>query len=540
MQRIVTRDQMRGIERAADAGGLSYAQMMENAGRGVAEAILSRWPEVEGKRVSVLVGSGNNGGDGLVAGRHLAERGARVAFYLVKPRPDSDSNLSRVRETQLLVAVAGDDQRWRVLKNMMASADLVIDAVLGTGFRLPLEGEAQQVLEVARSAIAAREAKPIVVALDNPSGVDVDSGEAASETIPADRTVTLAAAKTGLLSFPAAGLTGDLVVGSIGLDPELPELQAVRSFLVEPSDIRMWLPARPRDAHKGTFGRALVVAGCLNFPGAAALAGLGAYRVGAGLVTLAVPAPVQAGIVPLLPEATWILLPHDTGVISGEAATVLARELGGCDSLLIGPGLGHEETTREFIARLLGHRGKPGIGFLAPGSKEEWAHTPLPPLVIDADGLRLLTSLDDWPSLLPRQTVLTPHPGEMAMMTGATKDVIQKDRLAFAREWAGRWGQIVVLKGAYTVVASPDGDVFVIPFATAALARGGTGDVLAGAIVGLIAQGLPSLQAAVTGAYLHGLAGEQAADGIGTTASVLAGDVADCLPEAIAAVSGPT
>jgi NAD(P)H-hydrate epimerase len=258
--------------------------------------------------------------------------------------------------------------------------------------------------------------------------------------------------------------------------------------------------------------------------------------VGAGLVTLAVPSPVQAGIVPLLPEATWVLLPHDTGVIAGDAAALVLRELSSSQAMLIGPGLGHEETTREFLARLLGQRGKPGIGFYTSEGGESRGNAPLPPLVIDADGLRLLSSLDDWSARLPRFTVLTPHPGEMAVLTGLAKEAIQQDRLGVARTWAERWGQIVVLKGANTVVATAEGEAFVIPFATAALARGGTGDVLAGAIVGLMAQGMPPARAAVAGAFLHGLAGELAAMSVGTTASVLAGDVADSLPQAIAEV----
>lgn len=534
MRRIVSCEQMRSIERAADAGGHSYAQMMDRAGEAVADAVGERCSRLDGARVCVLVGPGNNGGDGLVAGRLLAERGAQVGFYLVKPRPEPDANLAAVRQRQLLIAEAGEDQRSRVLKNLLATADVLLDAVLGTGFRLPLQGEAQQVLATATRELAARSVRPLVVAVDCPSGVDADSGEHAAETLSADLTVTLAAVKQGLLAFPAAARIGELRVGDIGLDPAMPELEAVHSYLVEAEDVAQWLPPRPADAHKGTFGRAVIVAGCSNFPGAAALAGLGAYRVGVGLATLAVPSPVQPGIVSLLPEATWVLLPHDTGVIAADAAPVLLRELPGSQALLIGPGLGHEETTREFLARLLGQRGRAGIGFHTSEGDERRGNHVLPPVVVDADGLRLLSSLEDWPSRLPHPAVLTPHPGEMAFLTGMAKEAIQRDRLGVARDWAGRWGQVVVLKGAHTVVAAPDGETYVIPFASAALARAGTGDVLAGVIVGLLAQGIPPVRAAVAGAFLHGLAGALAATGVGTAAGVLAGDVADFLPQAIA------
>ena len=533
MKQIVTCEQMRAVERAADAAGHTYALMMDRAGQAVAEAIAAHLPRLDGVRICVLVGAGNNGGDGLVAGRLLAERGAQVAFYLTKPRAEPDPNLARVKERQLLVATAGEDQRSRVLKNLVASADVILDAVLGTGFHLPLQSEAKQVLSAVKRELADRATRPLVVAVDCPSGVDADSGEHATETLAADLTVTLAAVKRGLLAFPAAGLTGELIVGEIGLSADMAELKAIRSFLVEGKDVAGWLPSRPADSHKGTFGRALIVAGSSNFPGAAALAGLGAYRVGAGLVTLAVPSPVQAGIVSLLPEATWVLLPHDTGVVAGDAAPVLLRELAGSQALLIGPGLGHEETTREFLARVLGQRGRPGIGFHTSEGAESHGNQPLPPLVIDADGLRLLSTLEDWAARLPRPAVLTPHPGEMSVLTGLTKETIQRDRLGVAHDWAERWGQIVVLKGAHTVVATPEGDTYVLPFATAALARAGTGDVLAGTIVGLLAQGLTGTQAALAGAYLHGMAGELAAEGIGASASVLAGDVADYLPQAI-------
>jgi NAD(P)H-hydrate epimerase len=305
--------------------------------------------------------------------------------------------------------------------------------------------------------------------------------------------------------------------------------------LADPHTLRLWLPPRPLDSHKGTFGRALVVAGSVNFPGAAALAGLGAYRVGAGLVTLAAPAPVQALVAPQLPEATWILLPHELGVISDEAAEILKEEVSTSQAILLGPGFGQDPTTGAFLAEFLGGgEGAPRsrIGFVhTEGRKGEAAA--LPPCVIDADGLKLLSKIDHWPTRLPRPTILTPHPGEMAVMTGSNKDEIQADRLAAARRWAAEWGHIVVLKGAFTVVASPEGMATIIPIATPALARAGTGDVLAGAIVGTLAQGVAPYGAAVLAAYLHARAGVLAGEAHGTTASVLAGEVAEALPEAI-------
>ncbi|OGO14658.1 MAG: hypothetical protein A2Y93_16955 [Chloroflexi bacterium RBG_13_68_17] len=537
MAKIVTVEEMRAIESAADASGLTYAAMMENAGRSVAAAILERFPDVRGKRVAVLVGGGNNGGDGLVAADYLAEAGAQVGVYLAAARPEDDANLARVRARGLLVAVAEEDQRARVLRNLMTTADIVLDALLGTGFRLPLRGAVKQVLAAAGKALEGRNEQPFVVALDCPSGMDCDTGEAAEETLRADLTVTLAAAKPGLFRFPGAERVGELSIADIGVPEGQAELAGAAVEVASAAALAAWLPSRPRDAHKGTFGRALVVAGSVNFPGAAVLAGLAAYRVGAGLVTLGVPSAIHAIAAAQLPEATWIILPHELGVLSGGAADVLRQELESAEALLLGPGFGQDPATAAFLARLLGaeevsHRGR--IGFVQAEGEVGRAGTRLPPTVVDADGLKLLVKIEGWPARLPAAAVLTPHPGEMSVLTGEAVADIQADRIGTARRWAETWGHVVVLKGAFTVVAAPGGEAMVLPFATPALARAGTGDVLAGAIVGLLAQGLPAFEAAVLAAFMHARAGEIAAAGLGTSASVLASEVADALPEAIA------
>jgi NAD(P)H-hydrate epimerase len=275
--------------------------------------------------------------------------------------------------------------------------------------------------------------------------------------------------------------------------------------------VREILPPRPLDAHKGTFGTVLVVAGSVNFTGAALLAGKAAYRSGTGWVTMAVPEPLHAALAGHFPEAPWLLLPHEHGFISASSAEVVLSNLGKPTAILLGPGFGLEPTTCQFLANLL---------------------TPtLPPLVIDADGLKLLAKLEDWPSRLPAQAVLTPHPGEMAVLTGLSLERIQGDRIGVAEQFAHLWEHVVVLKGAFTVIASPVGKTAVIPVATPALARAGTGDVLAGLIVGLRAQGVEAFEAAAAGAWIHAQAGLRAAEKLGSTACVLAGDVLEAVPE---------
>jgi NAD(P)H-hydrate epimerase len=328
--------------------------------------------------------------------------------------------------------------------------------------------------------------------------------------------------------------------------------------------VRSRLPARPRDAHKDTFGRVLIVAGSLNYTGAAVLAGEGAYRAGAGLVTLGVPGLLHAALAGRLPEATFLLLPHDQGALRQDAADVLRKELGPYRALLVGPGLGQDDATAAFVEALFtgragGRRGRMGFvhrdsgepgetgsrrarfGF-APGGAEaapadaEEAHA-MPALVVDADGLNLLARLDDWARRLAPGTVLTPHPGEMARLLKMEPAAVQADRLGTAERAAREWGHVVVLKGAYTVVAAPDGRVRIAPWARAGLARAGSGDVLAGAIAALLAQGLEPFDAAACGVYLHGLAGALAETELGA-AGVLAGGIAEFMGDAVALVAG--
>lgn len=539
LAKIVTVEQMRAIEIAADASGLTYELMMENAGRAIAETIREQWPYLIGMRVLILVGSGNNGGDGLVAGHYLAEGGAEVSAYLTRERSEEDVNYSRLTKGTSQITSVELDQSWKSLRKMVSGADMIIDAVLGTGFQLPIKGVAKEVLGKVKDELRLRDHQPIVVAVDCPSGLDCDTGQIAEETLVCDLTVTLAAAKPGLLAFPGANAVGNLIVADIGIKADQKEFADVDLELATSEALKSWLPARPRDAHKGTFGRALIVAGSINFPGAAILAGLGAYRVGAGLVTLAVPAPIQPMLVSQLPEATWVVLPHEMGVIAEGSAVVLKQELETTQAMLLGPGFGQDHATETFLARFLSEgvgisRGT--IGFLQSGEHER-APVSLPPCVVDADGLKLLKRIPNWPDLLPKPSILTPHPGEMAVLTDLPKDEIQSERVKTAKQWAERWGHVVVLKGAFTVIAAPDGRASVLPFATPALARAGTGDVLAGAIVGFQAQGLAAYEAAVLGAFIHGRAGELAVEMVGTASSVLAGDVADGLIEVMAELS---
>ncbi len=529
--KIFTVAEMVAAEKAADAGGWSYDQMMETAGKHVAEAIIARHPAQEAS-ILVLVGPGNNGGDGLVAGRYLAQAGADVAFYLYKPRdPAQDPNFAKIQEMGLLVLEASFDQRYRVLRTRLKITHIVVDALLGTGVTRPITGELANLLRQVRAGLQERAdflaqqqapgltsiahlsampppPRPVVTAVDCPSGLNCDTGELDGLALPADLTITFAGPKRGHFRFPGAAACGELVVADIGIDPKLPEVAGVGVTLMTAVAARNLLPARPIQGHKGSFGWALIAAGSADYWGAPLLAAKGAYRVGAGLVALAVPERIRPTIAAQLPEATYPAVPeqHKLGV---ESARLLLKQMERYRSLLIGPGLG---TATELLEVL----------FKANGP----AHA-LPPLVVDADGLNVLAQMPRWPRRLPPNTILTPHPGEMARLVGAP---LADDRVAVARQMAQEWGHVVVLKGAYTVVAGPDGRCHIIPFANPLLGTAGSGDVLAGVLAGLLAQGVGVYETAVLGAYLHGAAGQLARAKFGD-AGLLAGELADWLPK---------
>jgi hydroxyethylthiazole kinase-like uncharacterized protein yjeF len=547
--KIINVEKSRYLENKANEGGLSFAEMMEAAGRQTAQAIRRR-VGAKGQRAVVLVGPGNNGGDGLVAAHYLGQMGAQVTCYLWKRDADGDPNLLRIQSDGLSLIWAEDDEGFEALCGLLSGADVVVDALLGVGVTLPLRENLRALLGAVREALAERRvpaglaetappgvsgAAPLVVAVDCPSGLDNDSGELDEAALRADLTVTFAYPKAGLLRFPGAEAVGEIVVADIGIPPEL--AADVSLEMATADQVRAWLPERPASAHKGTFGRALLVAGSVNYVGAAALAGAGAKRVGAGLVTMALPMPIQPAVAAHLAEATYLLLPHDMGVISSGAVKVLRENLADYDALLLGPGLTQEKETVAFVHAFLGlqpSERKGRLGFVVTSQAEEETRPELPPLVIDADGLNTLAKAENWWQALPPGTVLTPHPGEMARLMGGETTVkdIQADREGIARRLAAEWGVVLVLKGALTVVAAPDGRVMVVPFANAGLATAGSGDVLAGAIVGLRAQGMAAFEAAVAGAYLHGLAGELARADLGDM-GLVAGDLPPRLPLAL-------
>jgi NAD(P)H-hydrate epimerase len=535
MLKLLATTTVREVEAWADANDISYAELMQRAGRITAERAkryLRTLPENEPARITVLVGPGNNGGDGLVAGLLIAqETSALVRFYLSKRRDESDPVFKPILDAGLFHVVAEDDQRYRVLYQNIASAHLIIDALYGIGTQPPLRDEAVKLLRTIRSALReeapppsvhtpatpqSAALRPYILAVDCPSGLNCDTGEVDTNTLTADETITFIAPKPGLVTFPGAAAVGKLSVTSLGIPDDLKPFKEARDFVVDSSYIRDHLPLRPTDGHKGTFGKALVVGGSKNYVGAPGLSAQAIYRTGAGLVTIASIPQVVSALAGDLLEPTWLLLSDTSDGIAPLSIDTMIPEIDQYNALLLGPGVGRADSTRQFITNLLTVK--------------------LPPLVIDADALNLLADTPDWHTTLPVNTILTPHPGEMARLCGIDTKDVQANRWTLAREKAALWNCIIVLKGAHTVIAAPDGKLAVLPFKNSALATAGTGDVLAGIITGLMTQGVKPFDAAICGAYLHGLAGEYAVEQMGSGRAVIATDVLAALPRALSAV----
>lgn len=538
--KLFTVKEMIVAEKTADSQGTTYAQMMETAGRSLAQAIIDRYP-MENVSILLLIGPGNNGGDGLVAGRYLAEAGANVAFYLFKPRdPATDPNFAKIQQMGLFIVEASHDQRFRVLRTRLKITDILIDGLLGTGVTRPIAGDLAKLMRQTavglterRNTLAKQSSPqrlevvhpltpspqqskiahpftnfPHTVAIDCPSGLNCDTGALDPLALHADLTVTFAGPKRGHFSFPGAAAVGELVVADIGITPEM-----VSDVPVEVATSEMaqsLLPKRPADGHKGTFGKILIAAGCDLYRGAPLLAARGAFRAGAGLVALAVPTALRLATSIALPEATYLDVEDEVG-LTAVTAQRIHKQRSSHTALLVGPGLGAAD---DFIATLF-----------PPEKTRFLQETGF--LIIDADGLNCLARLPNWWQRLPPHTVLTPHLAEMArLMAIPLAEMKTLDRIETARTQAQKWGHVVLLKGAYTVVAAPDGRATLLPFANPVLAVGGSGDVLSGVIAALLGQGVPPYDAARLGGFLHGMAGEVS----GRSAGLFASEIADQLP----------
>jgi NAD(P)H-hydrate epimerase len=502
--RILTAEQMREADRRTiEEIGIPSLVLMENAGRQVVATMEASFDDLAERRVAILCGRGNNGGDGFVVARTLRQRDVDVSVFLLgrlaDVRGDARTNLESLGRLGLPVVEIAGEQEWELHASEVAAHDVIVDALFGTGLERPLSGLLETVVEDVNSF-------PVpVVSVDLPSGLSADSCELIGPCIHAGLTVTLGAPKLPLALPPANGMVGDLAVVDIGIPKDVidalagPELR-----LLTPEDVRALLPTRDRDAHKGSFGHVLVVAGSRGKTGAAHLAAAGALRSGAGLVTAATPGSCQAVVASLGPEyMTEGLTETPEGTIALSALDTVLSLPG--TVIAAGPGLGAGDGVAAFVRGLV-ERAKV-------------------PLVLDADAINAfagdlgrLTARDG------RTIVVTPHPGEMARLLGIPASEVQAHRIESARTLATAHGLFVVLKGHRTVIATPGGRVHINSTGNPGMATGGTGDVLTGMIAGWLAQLGDPETACLLAVYLHGAAGDLAADDEGE-ASMTAGDL---------------
>jgi ADP-dependent NAD(P)H-hydrate dehydratase / NAD(P)H-hydrate epimerase len=514
--RVLTAAEMREVDRLTTEGyGVPSLTLMENAGRSVAEFIQTRFKDVKQRHVTVLCGKGNNGGDGFVAARYLRRMGAHVSVYLIGSardvKADAAVNLKRWKRTGKRLVEVSSQTRAPLA---FPAHDIIVDALLGTGVRGRLEGQ----LAEAVKAVNQHEPGCVVVAVDIPSGLDADTGEAPGAVIVADYSVTFTAPKPGLLLGAGPEHAGDLVVSEIGSPRALVEETAKGNLRwSEGRDFARFATPRRAAGHKGDYGHALVVAGSVGKSGAAVLAGTAALRAGAGLVTVATPEPVLPIVAAHTPEImTEPLAATRSGTVSERCleGSFFSKILEGKRSLAIGPGLTTQVETQAFVRGVVGTR-------------------ETIPIVLDADGLNAFAGRGGELRNPKGLLAITPHPGEMGRLLGSSTRDVQARRIDVARQAAAEWNAFVVLKGHQTVIAAPDGHVWVNSTGNPGMGTGGTGDVLTGILAGLTAQyGADSWPEMLAfGVYLHGLAGDLAYAETGG-APLMATDLISYLPRA--------
>lgn len=507
--KLVTAKEMKALDvQAQNDYAMPGILLMDNAAQAVAEAVHEALTALEGERVVIFCGGGNNGGDGLGAARWLQSYGVSVRAFIVGVTLDAvqgDAALELAMFTKAggRVEALSTEDDWVLAELAASKADVLVDALLGTGFHGELEGD------VLRACELLNKSEKYILAVDVPTGVNADNGAVSENAVRADHTVTMALVKTGLLLYPGREYCGDIELADISMPVKLVEEYQSDKYRLTDEIVRELLPLRKANAHKGDAGRVVICAGSPGYTGAAALASDAAVKAGAGLVSLYTPLSSRDMLAIKLTEVmVHGLLERMPGILGGGAASDVASSAEAADVLAIGPGLGTSESTQEAVRTIL--------------------QKITTPVVIDADALTALAGHTEILAAMQAQKVLTPHPGEMARLTGLEIAEIEADRINIAKKYAEQWQAIVVLKGAPTVIGCPNGTVYVNSTGNSSLATGGSGDVLTGIIAGLAAQEISLQEAAICGVYLHGLAAELTGIDIG----LAAGELAALLPQA--------
>ena len=509
---LVTAGEMQEMDRQTiENQGIPGLELMENAGRGATRVLLDQFGDNVKVGVGIICGKGNNGGDGFVIARCLAEKGFKVAVYLLAKtaavKGDAAANLKRLSALNVAVNEIPDEDTFLKTKSSLSGYGLIVDAILGTGLTSEVRGLFKTIINFINSTGIA------VFAVDIPSGLNSDTGRPCGTCIRAQGTATFALAKIGHFTYPGAEYTGKLEIIDIGIPESVVQDVGPKQHLLTSKQIRSYLQPRSPDTHKGRTGHLLVVAGSTGKTGAAAMTAVSAMRAGAGLVTLGIPASLNPILETQVLEVMTTPLPESrNGVLGDNAIDDIQKLAVGKTCLAIGPGIGQAAKTRSLVEKVI--------------SQSEI------PVVVDADGLNNLAGQSQLLKKLKIAAVLTPHPGEMARLIEATPAEVQQNRLKCARDFATHFGVHVVLKGAATVIAHPDGNAYINPTGNPGMASGGMGDVLTGVLAGFITQGFSPQTAAHTAVYLHGAAADTLAKSIGPT-GYLAGEVMNAIPAEI-------
>ncbi|MGM9570073.1 MAG: NAD(P)H-hydrate dehydratase [Phascolarctobacterium sp.] len=522
--KLVTAQEMKEIDQlATEKYGIPGLVLMDAAAKQVADEVMEALRDFRNEdrdsgvapvdrmpalgKVVVLCGGGNNGGDGFGAARWLACYGVQVKVFLIgttldKISGDAAAELAMVKAASVAISEVQSEEDWLHVELAIERASVVVDAIIGTGFsgelRAPARRACQLINRLGRH----------VLSVDMPTGVNADDGSASEDAVRAETTVTMELPKTGFLLYPGKELAGDVCIATIGMPTKLLDEYPSGKYRITPQIVQKLLPVRAADAHKGDAGRVVVCAGSPDFTGAAAMSANAAVKAGAGLVSLLTPLSSRDVLALKLTEVmVHGLLERSPGVLGSAAASDVLTRANKADVLAIGPGLGLSDSTQETVRDIL--------------SKCEV------PVVIDADAITALKEHTDVLTKMTAPKVLTPHAGEMSRLTGLSVEEINRDRINIARKYAQEWQAVVVLKGAPTVVACPNGTLYINSTGTKALATGGSGDVLTGIIAGLAAQGISLTEAAVCGVYLHGAAGSMACEDVGLAADEISSYLCD-------------
>lgn len=509
--KVVTSEQMSMIDRISiDTLGIPGIVLMENAAVKVVEEIGRMLGGTAGKNIVVLAGKGNNGGDALAVARHLYNRGADTSVYILSEKEeikgDAAINLNILEKIGLKSKVLRDTMQLKTLKMELAAADLVVDGIFGTGIKAEITGLNVEVIRTMN------ESSKTIISIDIPSGVNGGNGKIMGTCIKANRTVTFGLPKIGLVIHPGCEYTGELAIADIGFPAKAVEQLDIKTHIINEEIVKAIMPSRRDNSNKGDYGRILILSGSPGMTGSGCLTANSALRSGAGLVYLGVPKTLMPSYAAGTIESITIPLEDcGLGYLSKNSIEQIEEQIKAKNVIAIGPGLSNKEDIFDIVEYVI--------------NKSDV------PLILDADALNSISRDISILGNLKVDTVITPHPGEMARLAGITVEEVQNNRIEVAKDFARKWKVTTVLKGSKTVVANPDGTIYINTLGNPGMATAGAGDVLTGIIAALAGQGIKVSNAAVAGVYIHGLAGDIAACEKGVH-SLVAGDIINCLPGA--------